>query len=147
MDSLGGYSINEILSLIGIPLLDGIAGTNAEAQKNAIAISDLQVKNAELMRGRADLAEKIREAVALQVLEFDTAAREFQISQAIAQRETQRMQLVAVSYRFGESDTEAYLAQLSAMDAKKAATLRSWTQMRSRLERLKLLVLGQGDEF
>jgi hypothetical protein len=139
-------SINEVLSLVGIPLLDRITGTNAEAQRNAIAISDLQVKNAELMRGRADLAEKIRESVALQVLDFDTAAREFQISQVIAQREAVRMQLIEVGYRFGEGNTEGYLGQLSAMDGKKAATLRSWTQMRSRLERIKLLVLGERDE-
>jgi len=138
--------VNNILSLIGIPLLEGITGTNAEAQRNAIAISDLQVKSAELMRGRAELAEKIRESVAIQVIDFDSSAREFQISQVIAQGKVTRMELVEVGYRFGESNTENYLGQLSAMDQKKAATLRSWTQMRSRLERIKLLVLGEGDE-
>lgn len=139
-------SFNDILSLIGIPLLRNIAGGNDQAQQRAIAISDLQVKVAELQRGRADLALKLRETVQLQVLDFDTAAREFQIAQAIAQREQVRMQLIEVSYRFGESNTENYLTQLSGMDAQKAATLRSWTQMRSRLERIKLLVLGEGDE-
>jgi len=36
---------------------------NAENQRNAIAISDLQVKVAQLRRGRAELAQKIREQV------------------------------------------------------------------------------------
>lgn len=139
-------SFNSILSLVGIPILKAISGGNDQAQQRAIAISDLQVKVAELQRGRADIALKLRETVQLQVLDFDMAAREFQISQVIAQREVQRLQLIEVGYRFGEGNTEGYLGQLSAMDGKKAATLRSWTQMRSRLERIKLLVLGERDE-
>lgn len=139
-------SLNNILSLVGIPLLKATTGGNDQAQQRAIAISDLQVKVAELQRGRTDIALKLKETVQLQVLDFDTAAREFQIAQVIAQRESVRMQLIEVGYRFGEGNTEGYLGQMSAMDGKKAATLRSWTQMRSRLERIKLLVLGERDE-
>lgn len=138
-------AVNEILSLIGIPLFDKITGTNVDAQKNAIAISDLQVKVAELQKGKAEIAEKLRETIQIQVIDFDTAAREFQISQEIAKREISRLKIIEVSYRFGEGNSEGYLSQLSAMDSKKAATLRSWAQMRSRLERIKLLVLARED--
>ena len=139
-------SLNNILSLVGIPLLKATTGGNDQAQQRAIAISDLQVKVAELQRGRTDIALKLRETVQLQVLEFDAAAREFQIAQVIAQREVTRMTLLEVEYRFGEGDTRTYLGNISSLDAQKAATLRSWTQMRSRLERIKLLVLGEREE-
>jgi hypothetical protein len=51
---------------------------------DAIAISDLQVKSAELQQGRAELANKIREQVYLAAFGYDEAAREFQISQEVA---------------------------------------------------------------
>jgi hypothetical protein len=57
-------SLDKLLNAVGIPLLQASFGGNAENQRNAIAISDLQVKSAELQRGRAELAQKIREQVA-----------------------------------------------------------------------------------
>lgn len=135
--------INEVLSLIGVPLLDKITGTNAEAQRNALTISDLQVKVATLEKGKSEIAEKIRDTVQLQILEFDTSAREFQLSQEIVKREVSRIKIIEVGYRFGEGNSEGYLSQLSALDAKKAQTLRAWTSMRAKLERIKLLCLPQ----
>jgi hypothetical protein len=55
--------LDKLLNVVGIPLLQASFGGNAENQRNAIAISDLQVKVAELQRGRAELAQKIREQV------------------------------------------------------------------------------------
>jgi hypothetical protein len=37
-----------LLNIIGIPFFQGTQGGNADAQRNAIAISDIQVKVAEL---------------------------------------------------------------------------------------------------
>jgi hypothetical protein len=44
-----------LIRTIGIPLFEGTQGGNGDAQRNAIAISDLQIKVAELQRGRAQL--------------------------------------------------------------------------------------------
>ncbi len=133
---------NELLRAVGIPLVDKIFGGNDQNQERAIAISDLQVKLAEIQRGRAELADKVKEKVALAVFDFDTARRDFQISQEIAQREAFRTQLSEVKYRMGNGDSVTYLGQLSSLDRNKATTWRSWASMRSQLEKIKLLVLG-----
>ncbi|MFB2772278.1 hypothetical protein ACE1AT_23765 [Pelatocladus sp. BLCC-F211] len=44
--------INGLLRVIGIPLFQGVQGGNDQAQARAIAISDLQVKIAELQRSK-----------------------------------------------------------------------------------------------
>jgi hypothetical protein len=117
------------------------------AQRWAIAIEDLQVKVAELQRGRAEAAQQIREKITLIVLELDIAKREFQIAQEVARRDGDRLKIIEVSYRFGEGSSEAYLAQLSAMDAKKAAVFKQWSKMRTQLELLKILVLNEDEGF
>jgi hypothetical protein len=135
-------TLDKLLNAVGIPILQASFGGNQETQRNAIAISDLQVKVAELQRGRAELAQKIREQVYLAAFEYDETAREFQISQEVALREAARVQLLQAEYSFGEGDTNSYLNNLNSADGKKAQTYHSWSAMRSRIEKIKLLVLG-----
>ncbi|KGF72255.1 hypothetical protein DO97_10895 [Neosynechococcus sphagnicola sy1] len=135
-------SINEILSLVGLPLFRNQIGGDPAAQQRSIAIADLQVKVAEIIKGRAEIADKIREQVILTVLDFDQTRREFQISQEVAKRETLRTRLIEVDYRFGQGDTVSYLGNLSALDRQKAQAFREWARLRSQLARIKILVLG-----
>jgi hypothetical protein len=136
-------TIDRILGAIGVPLLERlVAGGNAEAQRNAIATSELAIQLAQLQRGRAEAAQKIREQVYLVLFEFDDRRREFQIAREVAKREQARVRLVVVRYRFGNGTTDSYLATLNAFDGKKAQTYRAWAGVRSSLEKLKLLVLG-----
>ena len=139
-------TINNLLSAIGIPFLRSLTGGNQEQRQAAIAISDLRVKVEELRKSKEEIALKTRDSVLFAVLEFDVRAREFQIQQAIARREIQRFELYKVSYRFGQSSTESYLSQQSSLDKQKASVLREWSQMRSQLERIKLIVLAVIEE-
>lgn len=137
-------TINDLLSVVGIPLFQAIAGGSAETQQREIAIADLQVKIAEIENQRGELAEQLREQVTLQLLEFDTIRREFQIAQEVAKRDTLRLAILEQNYRFavGNLDTPQYLRELSAIDRQKAETFRQWARLRSRLVQVKLLVLG-----
>jgi outer membrane protein TolC len=137
--------INEVLKAVGIPLFDKFFGGSDSNQSRAIAISDLAVQLAQIQRGRAELAEQIKEKVALAVFDFDTERREFQVLQEISKREAARMQLYEVDYKLGMGGTETYLSQLSSLDRNKAGTWKSWTSMRSQLAKLQLLVLGTED--
>lgn len=140
-------TINDVLSLIGVPLFQSIAGGSPEQQQREIAIADLQVKIAEIENKRGELAAQLREQVMLQVLEFDTIRREFQIAQEVSRREVLRLQIVEQNYRFavGDMDTPQYLREVSALDEHKASTFRAWSRLRTQLTRVKLLVLGAGD--
>ncbi|MDP5016308.1 MAG: hypothetical protein NWQ43_03195, partial [Dolichospermum sp.] len=60
--------INGLLNVISVPLFVGSQGANTEANRNAIAISDLQIKVAELQRARAQLADTIREKGAVSLV-------------------------------------------------------------------------------
>ncbi|MGF1567503.1 MAG: hypothetical protein ACFCVD_05455 [Nodosilinea sp.] len=136
-------AINEALGLIGIPLIRGVTQTNARAQQTAIAISDLQVKVAQIEQEKRKIAETIREQVALEVLEFDATRREFQISQEIARRATVQHRLLEIDYRFSDRiDSVTYLGRLSQLDQTKATTYRAWARLRTRLARIQMMVLG-----
>lgn len=136
-------AINEALGLIGIPLIRGVTQTNARAQQTAIAISDLQVKVAQIEQEKRKIAETLREQVALEVLEFDATRREFQISQEVARRATVQHRLLEIDYRFSDRiDSVTYLGHLSQLDRQKADTYRAWARLRTRLARIQMMVLG-----
>lgn len=138
--------INEVLKAVGIPLFDKLFGGSDQNQERAIAISDLQVKLAEIQRSRAELATQVKEKIALAVFDFDTSRREFQISQEVSKREAARIQLTEAEYRLGQGDSNSYLGQLTSLDGRKAQTFRAWASLRSQLEKIKLLVLGTQDK-
>ncbi|BAZ36621.1 hypothetical protein NIES4101_25400 (plasmid) [Calothrix sp. NIES-4101] len=137
--------LNGLLRVIGIPLFEGSQGGNADAQRNAIAISDLQIKVAELQRGRAKLADEIREKVAAALIRFDEARTSFQTSQVVASRATDQFKVFELRYTRGNSDTETYLSRLNSLDNQKAQTYQAWAKMRRSLFELKLLVLSVKD--
>lgn len=135
--------VNEVLRAVGIPLFDKLfAGGSDQNQQRAIAISDLAVQLAQIQRSRAELAEQIKEKVALAVFDFDTSRREFQISSEVSKREAARIQLVEVEYRIGVGGSDSYLGQLNSLDRQKAQSFKAWASLRSQLEKIKLLVLG-----
>jgi hypothetical protein len=132
--------VNELLSLIGIPIFQRFLGGSPAAQQRAIALGDLQIKVAELQRGRGELAQKLREQVLLSVLEFDTIRRDFQVSQEVARRDALRMRINEVTYRFGNGSTDQYLSQLSALDKQKAQTFTAWARLRATLAKIRVLM-------
>lgn len=133
--------INGLLNIIGVPLFQGTQGGNADAQRNAIAIGDLQIKVAELQRNRAQLADTIRTKVTELLVEFDEARTDYQTAQVVASRAVDQFKVFEIRYRRGNSDTETYLTRQNSLDNTKAQTYRSWAKMRRSLFKLKLLVL------
>ncbi|WP_392530194.1 hypothetical protein [Nostoc sp. C117] len=137
--------INGLLNVIGIPFFQGTQGGNADAQRNAIAISDIQVKVAELQRSRAQLADTIRDKVAQSLIAFDEARTDFQTAQVVASRAVDQFKVFEIRYRRGNSDTDTYLLRQNTLDNTKAQTYRAWAKMRRSLFTIKLLVLSIKD--
>lgn len=148
LDNLGGLFrgdtgiINALFNVIGIPFFQATTGGNADAQRNAIAVSDIQVKIAELQRSRAQLADTIRDKVAVSLVKFDEARTQYQTSQIVGMRSTEQFKIYELRYVRGNSDTEAYLARQNQLDNQKAAVYESWAKMRRSLFEIKLLVLS-----
>jgi hypothetical protein len=137
--------INGLLRVVGVPLFEGLQGGNNQAQQRAIAISDISVKVAELQRGRAQLADTIRDKVAIALVKFDEARTDFQTSQVLSARAVQQFQVFELRYVRGNSDTETYLARQNQLDNVRANTYSAWAKMRRSLFELKLLVLNVKD--
>ncbi|WP_292829736.1 hypothetical protein [Nostoc sp. JL33] len=137
--------INGLLSVIGVPFFQGTQGGNADAQRNAIAISDIQVKVAELQRSRAQLADTIRDKTAESLISFDEARTDFQTSQVVGSRAIDQFKVFELRYVRGNSDTETYLTRQNTLDNQKAQTYRAWAKMRRSLFTIKLLVLSVKD--
>ncbi|PNJ91823.1 hypothetical protein CEP13_16445, partial [Cylindrospermopsis raciborskii C03] len=111
-----------LISAIGVPFFKASQGANEEANRNAIAISDLQIKIAELQRARAQLADTTREKVAISLVKFDEARTDFQIAQVIASRSVDQFKIFEKQYLTGDSNTETYLGKLNQLDRTKAQT-------------------------
>lgn len=122
-----------------------VTATDAQ-QSRSIQISDLQIKVAELQRNKAEIADRLRERVTIEALKLEQYARNFQIEREIAKRDKQRLEITKVSYKFGEGDSKQYLYDLSRYDRQKATTWRRWSQLRSQLVLVKILVLGERDD-
>jgi len=137
--------INGLINVIGVPLFTASQGTNTEANRNAIAISDLQIKVAELQRARAQLADMTREKVAVALVKFDEGKTDFQIAQVVGARAIDQFKVFELRYIRGNNDTEGYLSKQSELDKVKANTYGSWGKMRRSLFEIKLLVLGVKD--
>lgn len=160
--TLGGAQLNKDSPIVANPLtlifgnfFGNLAGellgglfkwqnlqVSGDTASRSIAVADLQIKVAELQRNRSTTAERVREIVLLETLKLEEIARDFQISQEIARRERARIEIIRVSYQFGQGTSESYLAQLSAYDRFKATTWREWSKLRSQLTKVKILVLG-----
>ena len=134
-------TLNTIFSLIGIPLFQRATGGSEAQQARVISIADLQVKIEAAKTERAKMANSLTNQVQMSVLDFDTVAREFQITSEVARREATKLKIIEIGYRLGRGDTVQYLGQLSAMDNKKADTFRSWSKMRSAISKIKLMCL------
>ena len=137
--------INGLINVVGLPLFTASQGTNTEANRNAIAISDLQIKVAELQRARAQLADMTREKVAVALVKFDEGKTDFQIAQVVGARAIDQFKVFELRYIRGNNNTEGYLAKQSELDKVKANTYGSWGKMRRSLFEIKLLVLGVKD--
>ena len=137
--------INGLINVVGLPLFVGSQGANTEANRNAIAISDLQIKVAELQRARAQLADMTREKVAIALVKFDEGKTDFQIAQVVGARAIDQFKVFELRYIRGNNNTEGYLAKQSELDKVKANTYGSWGKMRRSLFEIKLLVLGVKD--
>lgn len=137
-------AFNDILGLIGVPLFEQRFGGSQQAQTRAIAIGDLQIKVAELQRGRTELSGKLTDKVTEEVFKYEELKRRADLKSAIAVREANRIKLIEVGYRLGDSDTNAMLAAYNNVDDRKADAIEAKSLLKIQLQRVKVLVLGSG---
>lgn len=150
LDRVGDYfrnptnAVNTVLSLIGVPLFHVAGGGDAATQTREIGIADLQVKVAEVERQRGEMANTLREEVLKSVLEFETTKREFQAWQEMGRRSQLRNEVLELNYRYvaDSMTTPQYLAEQNNLDGNYLQMFRAWAQLRTKLTRIKIVVLG-----
>ena len=135
-----GSLFSELLSAIGIPLLQRAYGGSDAQQSRAIQISDLIVKVAEIERIKVEVGAKTREKVQQLILDFDVLAREFQAEQAFAATETKSFKLYAVTYAAGDGDTNIYLNRKEKLDKTKLQVFKYWAKVRGQITAIKTVV-------
>jgi hypothetical protein len=138
-----GVVLNDLLATIGIPLLRGAYGGNDAQQSRSIQISDLTVKVAEMERGKAEIANKTKEKIQQLVLDFDTAAREFQAEQAIVRSESRSFKIYAITYAAGDGDTNIYLHRQEQLERAKLKVFKDWAKLRAQISTVKNLVISK----
>ena len=138
-------AFNNILSLIGVPLFEQRFGGSQQTQARAIAIGDLQIKVAELQRNRAAVADRLREQVTEQALKYEELQRNADLKNAIANREASRIQIMEIGYKFGQGDTSQMLSVWNSLDDRKAEAIAARSSVKIQVQRIKSLILGNGE--
>jgi hypothetical protein len=136
-----GSLINDLLGAVGIPILRGAYGGSDAQQSRAIQIGDLTIKVAEMERGKIDLANRIRDKIQQLVLEFDTAAREFQAEQSIVRSEVKSFKIYSITYAAGDGDTNTYLHRKEQLERAKLKVFKDWARLRAQIANLKNMVV------
>jgi hypothetical protein len=135
--------LDDLLAAVGIPILKSGFGGNDTQQSKTIAISELTVKVAEMERGKAEVITKAKEKIQQLVLDFDTAAREFQAEQAIVRSETKSFKIYAITYAAGDGDTHVYLTRKDQLERAKLKVFKDWAKLRAQISNLKNLIIAK----
>lgn len=112
----------DYLTLDPVELVQNIFGGGA-VQRNRLAIADLEVQVADLIRRREEVAESLAREVVDQVLEYEQLGRRLELLDAQIVTQEQREAVLEVSYRMGEGSTINMLGiwqQTEDMVAKRA---------------------------
>jgi len=148
-DTLGDWlrsplqGLNEILSVIGVPLFQNANGGSPETQRQQVAITDLRGKITQIEAQKEQLVEQLKQKVLDEVSAFDELLLKARLEDAIVRRERQRMRIVEVGYRLGEGDTLTMLSMMNALDQRKMNASIARQRMRSQAEKIRRLVLQQ----
>ncbi len=94
----------DYLTLDPVELVQSIFGGGA-VQRNRLAIADLEVQVADLIRRREEVAEALAREVVDQVLEYEQLGRRLELLDAQIVTQEQREAVLEVSYRMGEGST------------------------------------------
>ena len=112
----------DYLTLDPVELVQNIFGGGA-VQRNRLAIADLEVQVADLIRRREEVAESLAREVVDQVLEYEQLGRRLELLDAQIVTQEHREAVLEVSYRMGEGSTINMLGiwqQTEDMVAKRA---------------------------
>lgn len=133
-----------LLNLVGVNVIQSIFGGGTPAQQQrSIEISSLEIRVTELERGGIEAAQRLREAVAAQVLICDSAIADFQNQQVLRNLDQQRLLIAEIEYRNGVQN--GYQAQRGTYHRQQASTTKSWNDLRLQMHRLHLLVFSALD--
>jgi hypothetical protein len=105
-DPSGGNLLNIINPISWIKNLFG----GGDIQRERLAITDLEIKKADIEAARAELESLLQEQILTLALNYEAAVR--QSSSIISQLDDHQIlsKVVEIDYRFGGSSTDAYLA-------------------------------------
>ena len=137
-----GQAIGILLDAVGVPLVQAIFGGTPGQVNRSISISELQIRVAELQRGRAELAQLTRERVLEMAVDIDAVKRQLQAEQHLLSLDTSRVELLQVEYSLGEWDTNTMINQWKSLDSRKVQVFRSYNALRSQLSQLRIIVIG-----
>jgi hypothetical protein len=138
-----GSVLDDLLVAVGVPIIRSSWGGNDAQQSKTIAISELTLKVADMEKGKAEVIGKAKDKIEQLVLEFDTAAREFQVEQAIVRSETRTFKIYAITYAAGDGDTHIYLTRKEQLERAKLKVFKDWAKLRAQISILKNLIIAK----
>jgi hypothetical protein len=138
-----GSVLDDLLVAVGVPILKSHYGGTDANQTKSIAITELAVKVAEMERGKAEVISKAKEKIQQLVLDFDTAAREFQAEQSIVRSEIKSFKIYAITYAAGDGDTNTYLNRKEQLERAKLKVFKDWAKLRAQIANLKNLIIAK----
>ena len=104
----GARQWTEYLTLDPLRLVQNIFG-GGDVQRNRLAIAELEVRAADLVRRREEVAESLARDVVELVLEYEQLGRQIELLEAQLETQRQREAVMEVAYRTGQGSTQTML--------------------------------------
>ena len=131
-------SVNPLNWLDPLRLVQNLLG-GGDVQRNRLAIADLEIKAADLLRRREEVAEAIAQDVIDLVLEYEELDRRLESLNGQLDTQLQRQAVLEVRYRTGQGTTNQMLSMWQRTDDLKARIAELDIQQRQTVRELELL--------
>lgn len=102
-------SANPLTWIDPLRLIQNLLG-GGEVQRNRLAIADLEIGAADLVRRREEVAESLAREVIDGVLEYEALGRRLALLESQLETQRQRQAVMEVSYRTGQGSTATMLS-------------------------------------
>jgi len=99
----------EYLTLDPLRLVQNLLG-GGDVQRNRLAIAELEVRAADLVRRREEVAESLARKVVELVLEHEQLGRQIELLDSQLLTQQQRQAVMEVAYRTGQGSTQTMLS-------------------------------------
>ncbi len=130
--------LGNAFSSIVVPFLGNLLFGSRDRDRNRIEVEALELRVNELERNALEAENKLRQAVARQIVEIDNAINQFQVQRELMRSDRTALLIAEIEYRNGISNS--YPQKKQAFQRQQSSLLMQWNELKLKVNELKFLI-------